>query len=85
MDKCPCSKCITYAICHRSPSVKTLIDKCNMVNEYITSVYRAKKVIRVINPLWYAKPQDGEPTFLEGASNILCHSIQIKQAREREK
>jgi len=85
MDKCPCSKCITYAICHRSPSIKILIDKCNIVNNYITSRYKARKVIRVIEPQWYVKPQDGEPTFLEGTTNIFYYSIQIKKAREREK
>lgn len=85
MCKCPCSKCIAYAICHRSPSIKTLVEKCTIVNDYITSIYRAKKVIRVIKPGWYIKPQDGEPALSEGASNIFDHSERLRKVRKKEK
>lgn len=78
-NKCPCSQCITYAICHRSPSVKTLVDKCTIINDYITSRYRAVKVIKVIEPKWYINPQEGEPMLLEGASNIFNYSKQVRK------
>lgn len=85
MGKCPCSKCITYAMCRRSHSIKTLIDKCTIVNDYITSIYRARKVIRVIKPGWYVKPQDEEPTLSEGSSNVFNYSMQVRKERKREK
>lgn len=81
----PCSQCITYAICHRSASVKTLVDKCTIINDYITSRYRAVKVIKVIEPKWYINPQEGEPRISEAARNISSYSNQVKKERERQK
>ena len=85
MSNCPCRKCITYAICHKSPSIKTLIDKCTIINDYITSRYRAAKVVRIIEPQWYTKPREGEPLMSEGARNIFNYAHEITKHSKKTK
>jgi len=65
--------------------VKTLVDKCTIINDYITSRYRAEKVIKVIGPRWYINPREGEPKLSEGARNISNYSKQVRKERERKK
>ena len=79
MCKCPCKQCITYAICHKHPSVKELIDKCSILNDYIIDRKTSLKAIEIISPDWHVK---GVYPGLQAMVIIIRnHSIRIQMER----
>ena len=59
MMKCPCEQCISFAICVSSKSVTQLLDKCELIFDYIKDWNTTVKSIEVLKPRWYVKnPRD---------------------------
>ena len=84
-DKCPCKECICFAICHNSKRIDKLIDKCYIINDYISSVDKALITIKTIEPLWYVK-DEGSSTVSAIAENLLrysWHNIELRRRDER--
>jgi hypothetical protein len=57
--KCPCKECISYAICVNSKSVTLILDKCELILNYMEDWNTVVETIKILKPCWYRKsPKD---------------------------
>ena len=52
-NKCPCEQCICYAMCKNRYSVILLMEKCELLMDYIRSGSTAKIAIELLTPRHY--------------------------------
>jgi len=57
--KCPCEECISYAICINSTSVTSILDRCELIFDYMKDSNTVLETIKILKPCWYIKkPND---------------------------
>ena len=77
----PCKNCLTYAICRGDKSIKKLIDKCHILNSYLTSRDRCLVAIKILEPQWYLDGENSDTFVQQAVSNILSHSNMMRDRR----
>lgn len=59
MNKCPCEQCISYAMCKNKYSLILVIEKCELLMDYVRSDSTAKTAIELLTPR-YLRPNTVE-------------------------
>ena len=51
----PCKGCISYAICINSKSVTLILDKCELILDYMKDWSTVVETIKTLKPCWYRR------------------------------
>jgi len=69
MSKCPCIKCICFAICRNNDSIITLMKKCEWIRDYIHTPRNALAAIKILEPSYLSRAINNDK--LQRIANII--------------